>query len=118
MARFHLPLASEEETIYRAATMYLLAQYFCGERGGKTDFSFEGLIALYRNIQTVNVHVAKRFRAAGGSDSPVNAIIYLDLYAKGMPYAVQKSLSELRYLFASFLDAERDEPGQEEGADC
>jgi hypothetical protein len=31
MARFHLPLASEEETIYRATTMYLLAQYFLRE---------------------------------------------------------------------------------------
>ena len=28
MARFHLPFANEEETIYRATSSYLLAQYF------------------------------------------------------------------------------------------
>ncbi|MBL0028409.1 MAG: hypothetical protein IPO95_04770 [Rhodanobacteraceae bacterium] len=28
MARFHLPLANEEETVYRAISTYLLAQYF------------------------------------------------------------------------------------------
>jgi len=28
MARFHLPLASEDEAVYRVTSMYLLAQYF------------------------------------------------------------------------------------------
>jgi hypothetical protein len=103
MARFHLPLASEEETIYRAATMYLLAQYYRRENGAAADFSIEGLTEIYRKVQTVNVHVAKRFRGTCDSDSGVNAIVYLDMYAKSMPYAVRESLSELRYLFAAFF---------------
>jgi hypothetical protein len=28
MARFHLPLSTTEETVYRATTAYLLSQYF------------------------------------------------------------------------------------------
>jgi len=32
MARFHLPFASEDETIYRTTSMYLLAQYFKHQR--------------------------------------------------------------------------------------
>ena len=118
MARFHLPLASEEETIYRAATMYLLAQHYRREEGAPADFTFDGLIEIYRNVQTVNAYVAKRFRAASDSDSGVNGIIYLDLYAKSMPYAVEKSLSELRYLFASFLSSKTgagDDPEQGPG---
>ena len=35
MARFHVPLADEEETIYRAASMYLLAQFF-RKRAGRS----------------------------------------------------------------------------------
>ena len=33
MARFHLPFASNEETVYRATSMYLLAQYFLKKEG-------------------------------------------------------------------------------------
>ena len=33
MARFHLPFSSEEETMYRATSMYLLAQYFLKKYG-------------------------------------------------------------------------------------
>ena len=43
MARFHLPFASEEETIYRAASMYLLAQYFIRQQGEKSDLELEGI---------------------------------------------------------------------------
>lgn len=35
MARFHLPLASIEETMCRAVSMYLLAQYFRRKQGKK-----------------------------------------------------------------------------------
>jgi hypothetical protein len=31
MARFHLPFANEEETAYRAISMYLLSQRFLNE---------------------------------------------------------------------------------------
>ena len=38
MARFHLPLASKEETIFRAASMYLLAQYYVNKNCQTADF--------------------------------------------------------------------------------
>ena len=41
MVRFHLPLASEEETIYRAVSMYLLAQYFLRKDGRDGRFRTE-----------------------------------------------------------------------------
>ena len=37
MARFHLPFASEKETLYRATSMYLLAQYFLEKEGHGFD---------------------------------------------------------------------------------
>ena len=40
MARFHLPFASTEETIYRAISTYLLGQYFLEQKGKKLYLYF------------------------------------------------------------------------------
>jgi len=39
MARFHTPMSSVEETVYRATSMYLLGQWVRRSEGGDTDFS-------------------------------------------------------------------------------
>ena len=103
MARFHLPLASEKETIYRAASMYLLAQYFLNKEGKKAGFELDGLKNIYDNIQVVNSAIAERLRAATKTDSSINAIIRLDMYAKAMPFVIAESLDELRNLFVPYL---------------
>ncbi|HKJ21966.1 MAG TPA: hypothetical protein VKA13_02670, partial [Gammaproteobacteria bacterium] len=106
MARFHLPLASEEETIYRAASMYLLAQYFLHQQGQPADWHLERLSALYKNLQVVNSAMAQRLRAASDKDAAVNAIVLLDLFAKALPYTIEESLEEIRYLYRAYLNGE------------
>jgi len=54
MARFHLPFATEEETIYRVASMYLMGQYFRRLHGQEADLDLDGLAECYRNLQSVN----------------------------------------------------------------
>ena len=103
MGRFHLPLASNEETIFRATSMYLLAQYFLKGEGRHADLELEGLTKIYQNMQIVNVAIANRLRSTSMSDSSINAIIILDNYAKSLPYAIEKSLENLRHLFLPFL---------------
>jgi len=103
MARFHLPFASEEETIYRAASMYLLAQYFIRQQGEKSDLELEGLSKIYSNIQLMNEAMAKRLQAIIDKDSAINALIVLDIFAKTLPDAIEDSLKEIRYLFKSYL---------------
>jgi hypothetical protein len=103
MARFHLPLASEEETVYRAASMYLLAQYFRAQRGQAVDLELAGLADIYRNVQVVNERLAQRLRAATGGDAAVNAVVLLDLLAKALPYSITDSLEGLENLFAPYL---------------
>ena len=105
MARFHLPFASEEETIYRATSMYLLAQYFLRKQGGEADMDLSGLAEIYRNLQVVNMHMAKRLRAASDKDATVNAVVILDMFAKVLPYTIEESLQEIRHLFDVYLDA-------------
>jgi hypothetical protein len=103
MARFHLPLASKEETIFRATSMYLLAQYFVKKEGRTADLELEGLTRIYDNMQIVNIAIVERLREATKTDSSINAIVILDNYAKSLPYAIEKSLDEIRHLFSPFL---------------
>ena len=104
MARFHLPLASEEETIYRATSMYLLAQYFLKKREQNADLELEGLTKIYNNIQAVNIAIATRLRSATDQDSTINAVVILDVYAKTLEYAIEESLEEIVYLFTPFFE--------------
>lgn len=103
MARYHLPLASEDETIYRATSMYLLAQYFMKKQGHDPDIECKGLKEFYKKIEIVNQNMAKRLKAASDTDSTVNAIIFLDVYAKAVPFVIQDSLEDIRHLFKHFF---------------
>ena len=105
MARFHLPLAKKQETIYRATSMYLLAQYFLRQDGYGADLELEGLKTIYSNIHVVNTSIAERLRASTERDSAVNAIVLLDMFALVLPRVIEKSLDGIRYLFAPFLAA-------------
>ncbi len=102
MARFHLPFASTDETIYRAATMYLLAQYFRERVGIEAELDFEGLLDIYAEVETVNKAMAMRLRKAH-NDSGVNAIVLLDMFAKSMPVAIEESLETFQGLFHPYL---------------
>ncbi len=109
MARFHLPFSSDDETVYRAVSTYLLAQYFRAKDGQKVDFDLAGLNRIYEEIHEVNVAVAERLRAATETDSPVNAIVILDLFTIFVPMGIESSLDEIRYLFDSFLSTSNEE---------
>jgi hypothetical protein len=104
MARFHLPLANNEETIYRAASMYLLAQYFLKKKGKEVDWELKGLEEIYTNIQIVNFTFAERLRAATKTDSVLNALVELDIYAQTLSLVIEESLEEIRFLFKSYLN--------------
>ena len=103
MARFHLPLASAEETIYRATSMYLLAQYFRKKAGKDAELDFLGLKEIYKNMQILNSATADRLRSASKTDSSVNAVILLDMFTMVLPVAIEDSLTQLRGLFTSYL---------------
>lgn len=103
MAIFHLPLATEEETAFRAAGMYLVAQYLRKADGLPGELGLSGLKKIYEDMKIVNRAVAARLRSAADSDSLVNAVILLDLYAKALPVMIDMKLDELRPFFSSYL---------------
>jgi len=107
MARFHLPFASMEETIIRAASTYLLAQYFLQQNGAQFDTRLDGLQRAYELLHDVNVGMAERLRLASDGDANLNALILLDIFAQQLPCQIDKRLEDFQYLFASYLhDAE------------
>jgi len=104
MARFHLPLANNQETIYRAASMYLLAQYFLRKKGKPVDWNLRGLEEIYTNIQVVNYTIAERLRAATKTDSVLNALVELDIFAQTLSLVIEDSLEDIRFLFDPYLN--------------
>lgn len=102
MARFHLPLASEDETTYRTTSMYLLAQYFRHKDGLDFSLELDNLKAIYQNLQIVNKALAKRLKAATTEDATVNAVILLDLLSQAVTWSIEDGLEEFRYLFKSY----------------
>lgn len=107
MARFHLPFASPDETFYRAASMFMLAQYFMHDSPDTVDLHMEGLSRIYADIEIVNFQLVSRLRAATQADSSVNAVIILDLFAKSMPFVLEDRLEDFRHLFMPFLNGRR-----------
>ncbi len=103
MARFHLPLATEEDTIFRAAGMYLLAQFFLKRDGAEADLELVGLTEIYKNLHVVNTHIAERIKSIAITDSSTNAVIILDTFANIMPFVIEDHLDEIRHLFSAYL---------------
>jgi hypothetical protein len=95
MARFHLPFASDAETLYRSISMYLLSQQIAPSEGPP----FAALEDLYKNLHLVNRDMSRRLGAATNTDPPRNAMALLDSYTTLLPAALERSLDELRPLF-------------------
>lgn len=103
MARFHLPFANAEETFYRAASMYMLGQYYRWQDNLSADLDMKGLFRFYEKVATVNRGMADRIRSIRREDGSVNAIVLLDMFVQGIPHGLDTTLQELKPLFAPYL---------------
>ncbi len=107
MARFHLPFANEEETIWRAASTYLLVQYYLNRQNQMIDLNLEGLAHIYEDIQVLNAAMSRRLQAVSQKDSTVNALIHLDVFAKYLTPDIKQSMDKIRNTFLPFLVAQK-----------
>jgi hypothetical protein len=96
MARFHLPFASEAETVYRSVCSFLLGRELVGAGGSR---GFETLENLYQNLHVVNRDMSRRLGAATRTDPARNAMALLDSYTTLLPAALESSLEELKPLY-------------------
>ncbi len=99
MARFHLPFATIQETIFRASSVYLLRQYFEAHKGKTPDLKLEKLDGLYEKIQIVNLGILARTKKVVKKDAEQNAIIILNALAQMLSMEISDNLNSIEYLF-------------------
>jgi hypothetical protein len=99
MAWFHMPFATYEETLIRAVATYSLYQYFKYKEGEQPDLDLKGLAKIYKDIQILNKSMANRLKTACTKDSPINALVSLDIFAQCFPLAIENTMEEIKFLF-------------------
>lgn len=105
MVKTHLPFATPQETMYRAISMYLLAQYFLYRRGRKPDWKLAKLLKTYEAIRIVNRKFTERLGSTGIQDASLNAVIRLNVFADLATMALEeKGLDDIERLFQAYLD--------------
>jgi hypothetical protein len=104
MARFHVPLAGPEHTVFRFIGSYLIAQYLKHQQAGQPDWDLNGLVELANDLHRLNVCMADRLRDAAQKDAAVNSLVFLDMFTYAVRMDVEESLQAFRPLFAGFLD--------------
>ena len=103
MVRFHLPFATSLETIYRAVTVYLLAQFFIMRRGGEPDWDLKNLAEIYKAVSLVNKGISQRISNASNKDANVNAVVILHSVGESLPYVIETGLNDIESLFADYI---------------
>jgi hypothetical protein len=103
MARFHLPLSTETETLVRTASLYLLQQHLSQRQQSGT--SLADLNARYAALNELNRCFTKRLRGKRQSDAPINALILLHVTAREMHWNLEEELASLAPLFRDDSDA-------------
>ena len=100
MARFHLPFATIEETMVRAASMYLLAQYFKDKDQPGIKFDFNVLERHYQKVQRVNEGLLERITSISSEDADVNAMVTLHSLSQFLSMEIGYNLNQLEYIFS------------------
>jgi hypothetical protein len=96
LARYHLPFATMEETLFRTVGSYLLKQYFEFQNGFTADLDLKGLDEQYRELSRVNRSFIMRIRAASQLDANVNAVGTYVSISEEVSYSLQDQLKDLR----------------------
>ncbi len=106
MVRFHLPFGSMEETVYRAVSMYLTAQYLLMRKGKTPDWDLKKLVEIYKAVTHVNRGISNRLSSASEEDANMNAVVILSAYAEMVPFSIEHRLAELEYIFSEYTKFE------------
>lgn len=105
MVLHHLPFATADETIYRALSMYVLAQYLRRKKGLSADWELTGLSEIYQNINKLNQEFCYRLRNTSKGEATINALIGLDCFAQIIDFSIsEKTFDELEKQFEGYLE--------------
>jgi hypothetical protein len=104
MAYIHIPFCTLKETMFRAISMYLLAQFLRRRSGKPVDWDLNDLRKLYEGVNEVNRAFSKRLMSINPADASLNAVANLDCFASFTSHSIEKNmLDEFEKLFESYL---------------
>ena len=99
MGVFHLPLATDIETLVRISSLFLLRSYLAHQDNATIPVDLSDMESTYRNLGKLNHGIAARLRSASSSsDAAVNAITLLDVLVKDVRFELDSQLSLLKEL--------------------
>lgn len=98
MGVFHLPLATDVETLVRISSLFLLRSFLTHQDRPEAPVDLSDMETTYRNLGKLNQGMAARIRSASSSDAAVNAITLLDVLVKDVRFELDGQLSLLKQL--------------------
>lgn len=105
MAFMHLPFSNKDETIFRAVSTYLTAQYVRKMKGLTPDWDLKNFKSMYAKVKQLNSDFAKRLREIKGNDAIINALVRLDMFAQAGSFMFSEDWAKrLDSIFSAYLD--------------
>ena len=103
LAYVHLPFTDMTEVVFRAMSMYLLAQFFVKHKGGVPDWDLKNFPELFEDINLLNENFSMRLEAAVSKDASLNALTKLDCFASFAAMSVEpEHLGSLENMFKAY----------------
>ncbi len=106
MAYLHQPFAEGDETLFRAATTFLMGQHIRQQRGEETSLDLGGLSELFGQINQLNSAFTQRLDYHFQHDNTSsNAVMLLDSFAEMIPFDLEFVWEEQAMpLFSAYFD--------------
>lgn len=98
LARFHLPFADPDETLFRVLSAQLLEHFLAGKEVSPAA-SCKAIEERYANVEKVNHAFKTRIRDYCKADADKNAIAALDVFVQLFQYQSQSNFQTLRRFF-------------------
>lgn len=95
MARFHLPFAEDNETVFRVVALYLMRSLM-----DHHSMDFARLNEVMAEVCKVNEAMAERIKDGFDKDAMINAIIILDCFAMTVPMAIESRFDGLSQILS------------------
>lgn len=107
MVKTHLPFSTTRESLYRALSMYLTAQFLRKKKGLHANLSIDGLLDIYSEISIVDRAFCNRMANHFDRDANINAVVILNSFAEFTTLSIKEDyLEELESLFSAYFKEE------------
>lgn len=99
LARFHLPFATVDESIFRIVAVYMLRQYYRKDAAKNDQFLLDDIKNHYALVKQVNKGILERILSITDLDADKNAIVTLSSLGQILEMEIDANLESLHHLF-------------------